>query len=37
MNVDEKITLHYEALIKILRLKDDEFFDQIHEMFEIEH
>ena len=37
MNVDEKITLHYEALIKIFRLKDDESFDQIHEMFEIKH
>ena len=27
MNVDEKITLYYKTLIKILRLKDDEFFD----------
>ena len=25
MNVDEKITLHYKALIKVFRLKNDEF------------
>ena len=36
INVDEKITLHYEALIKILRLKNNKFFNQIHEIFKVE-
>ena len=37
MNVEKKNMLHYETLIKIFQLKNNEFFDQIHEMFEIEH
>ena len=37
MNVKEKDTLHYKIFVKILRLKDNKFFDQIHEIFEIEH
>ena len=37
MNVEKKSMLHYKIFVKIFRLKDNKFFDQIHEMFEIEH
>ena len=37
MNAEKKDTLHYEALVKIFRLRSNESFDQIHEMFEVEH
>ena len=36
VNVEKKVTLHYKALIKIFRLKNDEFFNQIYKMFEVE-
>ena len=37
MNVEKKNTLHYEALVKIFRLKNNKFFDQIYEMFKHEY
>ena len=37
MNIEKKDTLHYKTFVKIFRLKNNEFFNQIHEMFEIEH
>ena len=37
INVKKKSMLHYEAFVKILQLKNNESFDQIHEIFEIKH
>ena len=37
MNVEKKNTLHYEALVKILQLKNNKFFNQIHKMFEVKY
>ena len=37
MNAEKKSTLHYEALVKIFRLKNNESFNQIHEIFKIKH
>ena len=37
MNVEKKSTLYYEIFVKIFRLRSNKSFDQIHEMFKIEH
>ena len=37
MNVKNKNMLHYKTFVKILQLKNNKSFDQIHKIFEIKY